>query len=192
MDKMNILAIIVRKMDGGLELVGKRGSELPPEQLCPQIMLASFYVCPPPYTASVNIPGLNMYLVLEGKMRFNCSDGTTGVASGNDLVTFYAGVNGYEVVSRTPLSIYQVVFYPAHPPLAQSIPSIPGLGKLPHLVDVGKVIPQCIEAFERMIEALLRLDVTWRFETSSAILDLLKLTFSALLSLLHNPILTSE
>lgn len=167
-----------RRQTDGTDPEG-RWPHLPVEQLAPQILLASFYAYSRPFTPRVHIPGLNIYLVTDGKARFTCSDGTSGVAAKGDVMSFYYGTNSYEAVGSTPLSIYQVVFLPAPPPMEGAVPFLDGCGVLPHRVAVGERAGECVEAYERMMTSLLRLGATWRLETAAAILSLLHVVFSA-------------
>ncbi|MDD5707962.1 MAG: AraC family transcriptional regulator [Kiritimatiellae bacterium] len=150
---------------------------LPLDKLWPSVLLASFHVCSPPYTPSVRIPGLNTYLILEGKMRFTMSDGAQGVAGPNTLVTFYAGINHYEVVSRQPLAIYQVVYTPAPPPCDRMVPALDGAGLLPHIVPAGDETSRLVTLFERIMSNLLRLPTAWRLDNAAAIQELIGATF---------------
>ena len=164
-----------------MDKIKQHWEEIPEEQLRPEIILASFYVCPKDAQYRVNIPGVNTYLILDGKMEYRCSDGTCGIAGKKHLVTFYSGINAYRVTSSGPLSIYQVVYYPAPAPLQAGVPLLRAYGKLPHDIYVGERESEFVEVFEKMMETLLLQPLTWRLETSSSIMKLMALTFSAVI-----------
>lgn len=145
-------------------------------RLSPELLLASFYVCPSHDQYRTRIPGLNVFLVLDGRMDFQCADGARGRAGAGDVVTFYHGVNICRVGSQ-PLSIYQVIFYPAPAPSQRAVPSVEGLGPLPHLLHVGERTAPFVASFERMMDALLRLPAMWRLEAAAGVFDLLTLMF---------------
>ncbi|MDD5704392.1 MAG: AraC family transcriptional regulator [Kiritimatiellae bacterium] len=147
------------------------------QQLTPRILLASFYVHPAASDFDIWIPGVNIYLILHGQMRFWCSDGAVGTAGPGSLVTFYAGRNGYTVSENEAISIYQVIFQPAAPPFEYTIPHLEEIGSLPHVLHVGPDLNRFIGPFERMVQSLLQLRPAWRIETASAILDLIGLAF---------------
>lgn len=150
-------------------------------RLCPRILQTCFYVSPAPFAPSFRVPGIGMDLILEGEIQIAFSDGTTARAGRNDMVVFYAGLNRYEVVSRVPLSVYQLGFCAANPPLEAGVPCLAPYGKLPHIVPIGDRTNEFAGIYERAMEALFKLDATWQFETTSAIMALLGLTFSVLM-----------
>ncbi|MBN1865324.1 MAG: helix-turn-helix transcriptional regulator [Victivallales bacterium] len=163
----------------------RRWEEIFEERLMPEIVLASFYVCPGGAGYKVKIPGVNTYLILDGTMEYHCSDGTHGIAGEKHLVTFYSGINRYSVCSDAPLSIYQVVYYPAPAPFQQGVPALREYGKIPHDIYVGEQEYEFVEVFEKMMETLLLQRSTWHLEASSSIMKLLALTFSSVI--VHKP-----
>ena len=158
----------------------KRDSQWPlvyPEDLAPRVQLASFYIIHPPFFPKYRTPGIQLCLIVEGRMRFGTSTGEGGMASAGDLVCFYAGNSEYEIIGDSPLLFYQLAFSAAPPPLHIGVPSLPDVGRLPHLCSMGSRLNECARLFERIIQSLLELSHVWHVETSAATMDLIALIF---------------
>jgi AraC-like DNA-binding protein len=150
-----------------------------PERLCPQVLLAGFYVMQPPTTPRYRVRGLHYCLVTGGTMRFAHPQGGTGVAGPGELVWFGAGVNQYEVDRAGPLSLYQLHWHAGVDALADGVPTLPEQGALPRALALGDHLAAAIAQWDRLIQSVLQASPTWRIESASAALEIQRLAFEA-------------
>jgi AraC-like DNA-binding protein len=149
-----------------------------PEELSPRVLLASFMIVPPGSRFhGFPVPGVNIYLVTGGQMRFRKEGGAFSTARPGGLVTFHQGRHAYEAAGTESLSIYQTHFLAASPPRRSGIPVLPGIGQLPDLLNVRARMPEFVAIFHRMMQVLVDRTVAWEIESAACALDLLQLAF---------------
>ena len=152
--------------------------ELAPAELAPQVLLASFMIEPAGSRfIDFPVPGLNLYLLTGGRMRYRRLDHTLGVAAAGDLVTFYAGYGEYEALPGAPLAIYQTHFLPAPPPRHRGVPALPPVGRLPQQLSVRNRLAEFALVFQRLMQALQDAALAWELESAAGALELLQLAF---------------
>lgn len=148
-----------------------------PFQLAPKARLASFYSLETPFTQHFRIEGLQMVLIVEGRMRVLLPNRRWVTAQGGDLVVFYAGENQYAGEGPRPLTFYQVHFATGLPPFDEAVPAVAGLGQLPPWLPQIRNRERVAAAFERAILSLHELGPLWELDFSAAAIDLIRLAF---------------
>ena len=155
-----------------------RVPELSPAELSPRVLLASFMLEPPRSRFTrFPVPGLNLYLVTGGRMRYRDADGTAGIATAGDLVSFPYGYHEYEAMPDAPLAIYQTHFFAALPPKEHGIPALPPVGRLPLHLSVRERLADFAAVFQRLMQAVQDAAPAWEMEGAACVMELLHMAF---------------
>lgn len=154
-------------------------TDVPPWELSPQVTIANYYTLQYPCNFRFRVPGVAIFLIIKGGMKYSVAGRPERTARGGDIACFYSGIAQYMVLPGEPLDIYQLQFFPStKPPFNSGVPFLPDAGRLPEFVQIGNDIQIFIQLFEKILQALLTLKPTWQIETASATLDIIKEIFA--------------
>lgn len=153
--------------------------DVPPQELCPQVLIANYYTLQYPCNFRFRVPGVAIFLIIKGGMKYSVAGRPERTARGGDIACFYSGVAQYIVLPGESLDIYQLQFFPStRPPFNSGVPFLPDAGRLPEFVHVGNDIQTFIQLFEKILQSLLALRPTWQIETAAATLDIIREIFA--------------
>jgi AraC-like DNA-binding protein len=175
------------KITKPLSPVGSRLPDIPPSQLQPRLINVSYWAWQRDFDiGEYNVAGLHMLLTTRGELGFQVRDDEgrwrEGEVSAGHLLTFFSGPANYWAASRAPVQMFQTGWYPAAGDRRRGVPSAPGIGRLPQILDVREDIDRFTHIYERLMVSLIRRPSYWQVETSSLLLQLLALCFERMVT----------
>lgn len=152
---------------------------VPPEHLAPHLILAYTSSFTPPHEHHNTMPGVGIYLVTRGRVRFvNPGFGTFATGPG-DIVCIRPGRVASYHSGREPSRIYAAVFSPSSAKAyRKGVPHLPGFGGLPGKVHCsGQALDEAVQVYEMLFESMVAGRPTGELATSACLLNLVRIVF---------------
>lgn len=158
-------------------------AEVEPGQLAPMPIFASYWIAAKQLKIPVfQLTGIQTMLILEGEVLFRSWDPEgrlwTGHLKAGDLFSFFPGRLQYERTSQRLVRWYQTMYFAGGGALQGGVPFLPGVGRMPQLVQAGDELAAFCSRFDRLIATLHFLRPTWRIEAAAVLLDLIQGLFA--------------
>lgn len=156
--------------------------DVPPDRLQPRSLDAGYWVLPATYRSGIcHGPGISLRLILRGAIGFKQQDRSGrwcfGRAGANRMVVSYSAPFAYWVEGGQPANFFQCIFQAGAGDLASGVPTMPGIGRLPRLIDVGAEREHMSNCFETLIESHMAARPTWPIRTRAVLLEMLSICF---------------